>query len=489
MYGAMTTDSPQISEREREILRLVATGATNQQIAQQLNISINTVKVHLRNIFGKIGAASRTEATVYAIRHGLVTVNNGVVVADALVAEHLASTVTAEARPPAELDTQVVVEPQVTKQAPVEPEPLALPTPLQAVEQPAAPPEPVIPTPTPQARGFSPRYVVIATVILMGLLAAAALGYTFRSTATPQESATANPQVGQQPRWAKRTALPQPRADFAVASYSGDIYVIGGSTANTASAETTRYNVTDNTWTPLTAKPTPVSQVQAVTIGGRVYVPGGESADGQVLNILEAYDTRTQQWDQLPAMPSPRSRYALATVEGKLYLFGGWDGQSYRAEVFAYDPVSKAWSTLAPLPTARRNAGAAIVNGYVFVVGGENENGALRVNERFNPFEGDSGQWDVAEPLPGLIEQPAVISTLNTISVIDPQLGTLHQYSPESETWISKSVEQDVAVSNRAIVLNTSIFVFGAPENDSAVTLSEYRGSYTTFFPNAFSSP
>src|SRR5215207_2123066 len=72
----MSNDSSQISEREREILRLVAMGATNQQIANELNISVNTVKVHLRNIFGKIGAASRTEATVYAIRSGLVNVDN-----------------------------------------------------------------------------------------------------------------------------------------------------------------------------------------------------------------------------------------------------------------------------------------------------------------------------------------------------------------------------------------------------------------------------
>src|SRR6478672_8058246 len=71
----MSNDSSQISEREREILRLVATGATNQQIAHQLNISINTVKVHLRNIFGKIGVASRTEATVFAVRSGLVQIS------------------------------------------------------------------------------------------------------------------------------------------------------------------------------------------------------------------------------------------------------------------------------------------------------------------------------------------------------------------------------------------------------------------------------
>src|SRR3954464_11876741 len=68
----MSSDTSQISEREREILCLVAMGATNQQIAHQLHISINTVKVHLRNIFEKIGVASRTEATVYAIRQGLV---------------------------------------------------------------------------------------------------------------------------------------------------------------------------------------------------------------------------------------------------------------------------------------------------------------------------------------------------------------------------------------------------------------------------------
>lgn len=71
----MSNDTlPQLSEREREILRLVATGATNQQIAVQLNISANTVKVHLRNIFGKIGVASRTEATVYAVRNGIVEI-------------------------------------------------------------------------------------------------------------------------------------------------------------------------------------------------------------------------------------------------------------------------------------------------------------------------------------------------------------------------------------------------------------------------------
>ncbi|HRE28092.1 MAG TPA: response regulator transcription factor, partial [Anaerolineales bacterium] len=65
-----------LSEREIEILKLVASGAANKEIAAQLVISPNTVKVHVRNIFAKIGVQSRTEAAVYAIKHGIVSVSN-----------------------------------------------------------------------------------------------------------------------------------------------------------------------------------------------------------------------------------------------------------------------------------------------------------------------------------------------------------------------------------------------------------------------------
>ncbi len=68
----MSITGNELSEREREILRLVATGAGNKEIAQQLSISTNTVKVHLRNIFAKIGACSRTEAAMYAVNAGWV---------------------------------------------------------------------------------------------------------------------------------------------------------------------------------------------------------------------------------------------------------------------------------------------------------------------------------------------------------------------------------------------------------------------------------
>ena len=60
-----------LSNREVEVLRLIAGGRSNQQIADELVISINTVGRHVSNIFDKIGAANRSEATAYALRHGL----------------------------------------------------------------------------------------------------------------------------------------------------------------------------------------------------------------------------------------------------------------------------------------------------------------------------------------------------------------------------------------------------------------------------------
>lgn len=60
-----------LTERELAVLRLVASGASNSQIAEDLSISVNTVKSHLRNILDKLQLANRTQVAAYAIEHGL----------------------------------------------------------------------------------------------------------------------------------------------------------------------------------------------------------------------------------------------------------------------------------------------------------------------------------------------------------------------------------------------------------------------------------
>ncbi len=60
-----------VTARETEVLALLARGLSNKEIAAHLTVSVNTVERHLTNLYPKIGARGRTEATAFAIRHGL----------------------------------------------------------------------------------------------------------------------------------------------------------------------------------------------------------------------------------------------------------------------------------------------------------------------------------------------------------------------------------------------------------------------------------
>ena len=64
----------ELTARETEVLRFLAEGAANKDIAQRLGISDHTVKFHISAILAKLGAASRTEALTLGIRMGLITI-------------------------------------------------------------------------------------------------------------------------------------------------------------------------------------------------------------------------------------------------------------------------------------------------------------------------------------------------------------------------------------------------------------------------------
>jgi len=65
-----------LSERELEILKLAAKGINNRDIAEQLFVSPRTVQVHLGNIFNKLGVASRTEAILYGLKRGWLSMDD-----------------------------------------------------------------------------------------------------------------------------------------------------------------------------------------------------------------------------------------------------------------------------------------------------------------------------------------------------------------------------------------------------------------------------
>ena len=75
MREVRTPESPEaLTERETEVLQLLARGKANKQIATSLYVTEKTVKAHVSSILAKLGVQSRTQAALYAVRAGLVSV-------------------------------------------------------------------------------------------------------------------------------------------------------------------------------------------------------------------------------------------------------------------------------------------------------------------------------------------------------------------------------------------------------------------------------
>lgn len=73
---ARAAETEPLTPREREVLRLLALSLSNDEIAHELFITKRTVQNHVSNIYDKLGLASRAEAVLYAIRHGIVDIND-----------------------------------------------------------------------------------------------------------------------------------------------------------------------------------------------------------------------------------------------------------------------------------------------------------------------------------------------------------------------------------------------------------------------------
>jgi NarL family two-component system response regulator LiaR len=66
-----TAHRTDLTSRERDVIRLIARGMSNREIARELDVAEKTVKTHVSNILAKLGLADRTQAALYAVEHGL----------------------------------------------------------------------------------------------------------------------------------------------------------------------------------------------------------------------------------------------------------------------------------------------------------------------------------------------------------------------------------------------------------------------------------
>jgi DNA-binding CsgD family transcriptional regulator len=358
----MSDENQELSERELEILKMVAEGASNKDIANRLHISTNTVKVHLRNIFSKMKVSSRTEATVLAMQDGLVPApgDNG------------------------ELSPEGSLSPQ-----------------LQAGEIASLETKGWL---SGAGRNRSLWLVIVASLIVISaiyLLSRPLSGTPEATSPIPTNLPTV---VVENPSgWEENTPMLVPRAYFGSTLLENRIYVIAGETENGVVNTVESYDIRLNTWSTGTPKPTPVADIQAAAIGGKIYVAGGRLANGEISDVLEVYLPQDNTWEQKRPLPRPLSSYAAAAFEGKLYIFGGWDGTAYLDTVYVYDPETDRWMEKTPMPTPRAFASAVQIEDRIHVLGGINESQILAVHETYVPSQ-DNGQeqpWMNDVPLPG----------------------------------------------------------------------------------------
>ena len=425
----MANEPESLTERELEVLRLVATGASNQQIARELFISVNTVKVHLRNIFTKLGVQSRTEATLYAIKEGWI---KGVQL------------------PEEEAETQ---------------------------------------QPAPRFTWQLGIAIIAVALLVIAVISQVVIRSSRNSALLTPESVAATVSASVQ-RWKARAPLPTPRRGLATIAYEGQVYAIGGESADGVSGAVERYDPETDGWTPLADKPTAVADVAAALIGGEVYVPGGRTLSGSPTAIVEAYNPETETWVSKAPLPVALSAYALAALEGKLYLFGGWDGSAYLDSVYEYDPAQDVWTAKTPMPTARGFAGAAVADGKIYVIGGYDGQDDLAVNEEYVPSQ-DDGQgdpWAVKSPMPVGRAGCGVAVAANIIHVIgggwEREVADGVKYNVRSDEW--ETFEVPVSGQWRSLglaMVDTEIYAVGGWNGDYMNANREYTAIFTVILP------
>lgn len=434
----------ELSEREREILRLVATGASNKEIAETLYISANTVKVHMRNIFAKIGVASRTEATLYAINTG-ITISS--------------------------------------------PAPSAEPTP------PSPGAETPYPTPAPKNRLL--WYLLAGGFVIILIMLAIIFRNIplFNPAATPGGTPPAATQsVNLPPRWESRPPLPLQLQGMAVAGYENALYLFAGETPQGITGRSFRFRPELNQWQELASKPLPVTECAAALLAEEIYLPGGRTADGSPTTIMEVYNPRTNSWTQKAPLPAARSGYALAAFEGRLYLFGGWDGSAETATVFRYDPAEDRWEERTPLPTPRAFAAAAVANNRIYILGGILNNQLLAVNEIYLPNRDGSAEnpYLTAPSMPQRRARMGLASMADILYLVGGDLPPEESSSPtplnfitQTGAWNTFDLPPETIGSLPAVApLNNYLYVLGGLTNGEPTRLSlAYHAIYTVEMP------
>jgi DNA-binding CsgD family transcriptional regulator/N-acetylneuraminic acid mutarotase len=431
------TDTTPLSTRELEILELLAQGKSNKEIAADLVISVNTVKVHISNIFQKTNTSSRSEAIVYAVEHGLV-----------------------------ESLRQETPEPQIITEF------------IEAEE-----PKWLI-----WLRKFW-WLVVIGFIVSVIALSVILSRSSLLAEPTPEPDPLQN--IITQNRWESLESLNPARTGIASVAWRSQIFAIGGKSLEGVSALNQSFSIRTNRWAQHAPKPTPVMNASAVEYNGKIYVFGGECADGTIFSGLEVYDIAKDNWETKASAPLGLSRYATTIFEGKIYILGGGDSKALSAKTLIYDINLDKWAVGTPSPHAFADAFAVTATDHIMLTGGVQSDGdslqditSLKILSP-SPDEPENIVW--SEPLDAfdadkILTMQDLGDSIVVFSVLEDKSVLISYYSAQTETWMHAVENSQVSLPHKCAFANQSGAVYFIGGQDETGQLSEHFVRYQALF-------
>jgi DNA-binding CsgD family transcriptional regulator len=444
-----------LSEREMEVARLLATGATNSEIARALVISPHTVKVHLRNVFEKLQVSSRTEASMLLVQRGWVTMP-GVEVA---------------------AESPVEVEPVYP-----EPAPLAdLPAPYRPWQVPVL---------------ALALLIGAVMVILPGRLGSpvSALGLLSDSAQTVM----GKPPVEILNRWAPQASLPQARSRMATAVWDGRIHLVGGEGRDGLTLDNHDvFDLNQDRWEIAPPLPQALANLAVAATSVGLVLAGGStgSLDGSApVTLSQAiflYAWSSQEWDEVGELPLPLAGAALIEAGEHFYLIGGWDGNAVHETVWRLPvkalkgAVGPDWEPVTRLSAARAFHGATLVEHEIIVGGGFDGRQELADVAAFDPT---AGTWrtlpPLSEPRSGLALIYDGVSVLALGGGWTRVVDTFERYDSLTNQWSHFAAPIRGEWRNAGAVFHEgSVYLLGGWSGDYLDTHLQFQSTFRALLP------
>lgn len=292
--------------------------------------------------------------------------------------------------------------------------------------------------------------------------------------------------------WTSMPALPEPRSDFGVAVTDARLVAVGGTTAGRPLKTVSALDLTTSTWADLPDLGTARHGPAVAAVGKTVYAIGGSTGagdgqatssaealklaprtpqpaaqwrslpdaptarlmmawtvlddkiwiaggirEGETLQTVETYDTRTKQWQPQPSLPIPLNHAAAATYRGEVVVIGGATDTITQASDKVFALRDGTWVELPSLQHARAAPAAAVVDDKLVVVGGQNDKQVVAQTEVF-----DGTSWTQASDMPTPREHLAAVSDGVYVYTVggrflsaDENTAAFERFDPESGNW------------------------------------------------------